>query len=260
MAMALEGKAAIITGASTPKGIGAAIARRFAQAGAQVHLVAEGTREQLEAVCAECRALPGCAGAGYAVFDLSRSGSAESMVSDAYKRMGRIDILVNNAGIRAETVFGEYTREVFERVVGVNLAAPFFASQSVVPIMTFLPTNGPSLSRRFRGFRSMRANDNTRGPTGVVRSRTRVDARKSRIARPPRATRPRATGRTAGGCLRRQPAHERRRHGDGRALGRGCDRRHRARVAGARAQCGNQGQHGQATQRSVHGESSALAE
>ena len=135
MAMALEGKAAIITGASTPKGIGAAIARRFAQAGAQVHLVAEGTREQLEAVCAECRALPGCAGAGYAVFDLSRSGSAESMVSDAYKRMGRIDILVNNAGIRAETVFGEYTREMFERVIGVNLAAPFFASQSVVPIM-----------------------------------------------------------------------------------------------------------------------------
>jgi NAD(P)-dependent dehydrogenase (short-subunit alcohol dehydrogenase family) len=49
--------------------------------------------------------------------------------------MGRIDILVNNAGIRESHKFGEYTRDVFERVVAVNLAAPFFAAQALVPIM-----------------------------------------------------------------------------------------------------------------------------
>jgi gluconate 5-dehydrogenase len=49
--------------------------------------------------------------------------------------MGRIDILVNNAGIRARKGFGEFTHEDFDRLVAVNLRAPFFASQAVVPIM-----------------------------------------------------------------------------------------------------------------------------
>ena len=131
----LKGKVAIVTGASTPKGIGSAIARRFAQEGASVYLVAEGTREQLQAARDVCRGYPECAGAECALFDLGERGAAESMVADALKRMGRIDVLVNNAGIRAPYDFGDYTRDVFERVVAVNLAAPFFASQAVVPIM-----------------------------------------------------------------------------------------------------------------------------
>jgi len=132
---ALKGKVAIVTGASTSKGIGSAIARRFAQEGAALYLVAEGAREQLEAVRDGCRGYPECAGAQCALFDLGERGAAESMVADAQKRMGRIDILVNNAGIRESHKFGEYTRDVFERVVAVNLAAPFFAAQALVPIM-----------------------------------------------------------------------------------------------------------------------------
>ena len=132
---ALEGKVAIVTGASTPRGIGSAIARRFAQEGAALFLVAEGTREQLEAVSQECRGYPDCTRAEYAVHDLSESGSAERMIAEAHRRLGRIDVLVNNAGIRAPFDFGEYTRETFERVVAVNLATPFFAAQTVVPIM-----------------------------------------------------------------------------------------------------------------------------
>ena len=57
------------------------------------------------------------------------------MVAAAHKRMGRIDILVNNAGIRARKAFGEFSHEEFDRLVAVNLRAPFFASQAVVPIM-----------------------------------------------------------------------------------------------------------------------------
>jgi NAD(P)-dependent dehydrogenase (short-subunit alcohol dehydrogenase family) len=131
----LDGKVAVVTGASTSRGIGAAIARRFAREGAALFLVAEASRERLEAVCAECRGYPDCRGAEYAIHDLRERGAAETMIAEAHRRMGRIDVLVNNAGIRAPFDFGEYTRETFEQVVGVNLASPFFAGQSVVPIM-----------------------------------------------------------------------------------------------------------------------------
>ena len=135
MSTVLQGKSAVITGASTAKGIGSAIARRFAQEGAKVFLVAEGTREQLEAVRDICRSFADCPGAEYALVDLAERGGAERMIERAHAGMGRIDVLVNCAGIRAQLDFGAYTREIFDRVVGVNLAAPFFASQAVVPIM-----------------------------------------------------------------------------------------------------------------------------
>lgn len=57
------------------------------------------------------------------------------MVAAAHQRMGRIDILVNNAGIRSRKAFGDFSHEDFDRLVAVNLRAPFFASQAVVPIM-----------------------------------------------------------------------------------------------------------------------------
>ena len=59
----------------------------------------------------------------------------EAMIAGAHQRMGRIDILVNNAGLRVRKPFGEFTHEEFDRLVAVNLRAPFFASQAVVPIM-----------------------------------------------------------------------------------------------------------------------------
>ena len=53
--MSLKDRVAVITGASTPKGIGNAIARRFAEAGGSLYLVAEGTRDQLETAQRDCR-------------------------------------------------------------------------------------------------------------------------------------------------------------------------------------------------------------
>ena len=125
----------IVTGASTPKGIGNAIARRFAAEGANVFLVAEGTVEQLEQACRDCRAQPGAGRIEYGVYDLSQSGVAERMVADVHAKFGRIDVLVNNAGMRVYKKFGEFTRDEFDRVVGVNLATPFFAGQAVASIM-----------------------------------------------------------------------------------------------------------------------------
>ena len=128
----LNGKVALVTGAS--RGIGRAIALRLASEGAAIYLAADGTRPELEDVMAGCAAA-GAPDAACAVHDLMREGEAERMVDAARQRLGRIDILVNNAGIRVRKAFGDFTHEEFDRVVAVNLRAPFFTSQAVLPIM-----------------------------------------------------------------------------------------------------------------------------
>jgi NAD(P)-dependent dehydrogenase (short-subunit alcohol dehydrogenase family) len=131
----LTGKVAVVTGASTERGIGSEISRRFARDGASVFLVAEGAVEALERIRNECGSYPEAGRIEYGVYDLSERGAAERMIEEAARRFSRIDVLVNNAGIRAPCDFGNYTRDLFERVVAVNLAAPFFASQAVLPVM-----------------------------------------------------------------------------------------------------------------------------
>ena len=133
----LTGKVAVITGASSPNGIGMAIAKRYARAGASVYLMAEGTEEQLRENARECKALSPEPGARFevGVHDLAQADAAEAMIERADQLFGRIDILVNNAGVRARQKFGEFTRDVFNNALAVNLTAPFFASQSVAPIM-----------------------------------------------------------------------------------------------------------------------------
>ncbi len=132
----LGGKIAVITGASTPKGIGTAIARRYAAEGASLVLVAEGNEEQLEADAESCRALsPYVARIEYGQFDLAEPDAPEAMIAQALETFERIDILVNNAGIRDHKPFGEFTRTEFDKIVAVNVAAAFFASQAVLPAM-----------------------------------------------------------------------------------------------------------------------------
>jgi NAD(P)-dependent dehydrogenase (short-subunit alcohol dehydrogenase family) len=132
---ALVGKVAIVTGASAPNGIGRAIARRLAQEGASLFVVAEGPRVELEAAAAECGKLNPTGRAEFEEIDLAREGAAEAMVAQAEKLFGRVDILVNNAGVRARRKIGEFSRADFNHAVAVNLAAPFFASQAVIPAM-----------------------------------------------------------------------------------------------------------------------------
>lgn len=127
-----NGKAALITGAS--RGIGKAVALRLAAEGAAIYVGADGTEAELEEVERACRKA-GAPDAAWGVHDLARAGEAEAMVASAQRRMGRIDILVNNAGIRVRKAFGEFSHEEYDRVMAVNLRAPFFASQAAVPIM-----------------------------------------------------------------------------------------------------------------------------
>src|SRR5574340_927558 len=128
----LKGKSALVTGAS--RGIGRATAKALATAGASVFLVAEGKREELEAAVAECLEA-GAPRAEYGVFDLAGTAVPRRVCDAALHTLGTIDVLVNNAGIRIRGPFGEFTDGDFEKLIAINLHAPFMLSQAVLPAM-----------------------------------------------------------------------------------------------------------------------------
>ena len=129
----LTGKVALVTGAS--RGIGKATAIALAGAGATIYAAADSTKEELEAVAAECRTANKGAGAEFGLYDLGDAKAVQGMVDAALARFKRIDILVNNAGMRIRKPFGEFTVADFDRLISVNQRAPFLASQAVVPSM-----------------------------------------------------------------------------------------------------------------------------
>ena len=130
--MSEPARVAIVTGAS--RGIGRAIAQALAAARLDLYLVADGTPEELDSACQDCRAA-GAQRVQYGVFDVSRPECAQAIARAARDALGRIDVLVNNAGIRIRHPFGEFTAEEFDAVVAVNLRAAFLLSQAVLPEM-----------------------------------------------------------------------------------------------------------------------------
>jgi 3-oxoacyl-[acyl-carrier protein] reductase len=127
----LEGKTALITGAS--RNIGRAIALAFAAEGADVAVNTRVNGEELEAVAAECRkagvrAVPLLA-------DIADAVAVESMVTRATAELGAIDILVCNAAIRPHKSLEETSLEDWHRVMAVNLHSAFYLARAVVPGM-----------------------------------------------------------------------------------------------------------------------------
>src|SRR5687768_6295881 len=94
----LDGQVALVTGAS--RGLGRAIALALAEGGASLHLVADGTEEELTQVGAVCRERGASARVSHATCDLARPETPATMVDSAVSEHGRIDVLVNNAGVR----------------------------------------------------------------------------------------------------------------------------------------------------------------
>jgi NAD(P)-dependent dehydrogenase (short-subunit alcohol dehydrogenase family) len=111
--MRLQGKAAIVTGAAS--GIGKATAELFAKEGAQVLTVD----------------LPG-KGTGLEI-DIAADGAAKKIVDAAVQKFGRLDIVMNNAGIGSNQLAEEFKRDSWDRVLAVNLTAPFFICQAAIP-------------------------------------------------------------------------------------------------------------------------------
>jgi NAD(P)-dependent dehydrogenase (short-subunit alcohol dehydrogenase family) len=124
MATDFTDKVALVTGGNT--GIGEATAALLAARGATVCIVGR-NQQRLETVTARIAAAGGRCWAQTA--DLASDENLIRVIATILDRNGRIDILVNNAGIDVNEPFLEATREGWERVMAVNLTAPFRLSQ-----------------------------------------------------------------------------------------------------------------------------------
>ncbi|HTT85208.1 MAG TPA: SDR family oxidoreductase [Rhizomicrobium sp.] len=128
----LSGKTALVTGAS--RGIGRAGALALARAGAQVLVHYASGAKEAEAVIAEIRKSGGRADAVAA--DLSAADGPHKLARQARAMAGdRLDILVANAGTSKAVALEEYTVEDFDRLFAVNVRAPFFLVQQLLPIL-----------------------------------------------------------------------------------------------------------------------------
>ncbi|QNR24242.1 3-oxoacyl-[acyl-carrier-protein] reductase [Croceimicrobium hydrocarbonivorans] len=123
----LEGKVALITGAS--KGIGKGIAEVFAQQGCQVAFTYLSSVAQAEEVEKELSAY-GIKAKGYRS-DASDFEAAQQLVDDVLKDFETIDVLVNNAGITKDTLLMRMTEEDFDKVIQINLKSIFNLTKAV---------------------------------------------------------------------------------------------------------------------------------
>jgi 3-hydroxybutyrate dehydrogenase len=120
--MFLSGKSALVTGSTS--GIGLAIARTLAEAGARVILNGFGDPGAIAALRAELDA-------GYSDADLTRPEAIEAMMADA----GAIDILVNNAGAQHVAPVDQFPPEKWDLIVALNLSAAFHTIRLALPAM-----------------------------------------------------------------------------------------------------------------------------
>ena len=127
----LTGRVALITGGN--KGLGKAMARGFAEAGADV-LIASRHEAELKSALDEILAGTGRSGA-YCVTDVSVRDEVKKLAQFALEKMGRVDILVNNAGMNAPQAIDAITDDTWDRVLEVNLSSVMALTRELVPQM-----------------------------------------------------------------------------------------------------------------------------
>ena len=131
MSMLLEGKVALVTGAS--RGIGRAIALQLAAEGAKVAINFAGNTAKAEEVKAEIESNGGEALLVQA--DVSNAESVEEMVNKVTEKFGKIDILVNNAGITRDGLLMRMKDSDFDEVINTNLKGVFNCTKTVSKLM-----------------------------------------------------------------------------------------------------------------------------
>lgn len=131
MSGTLKGRTALVTGGS--RGIGAAVCRALAEAGAAVAI---NCRERMEEAGQLAREISKQRGRAIVVTaDVSQREQVAAMVEDVTAELGPIDILVNNAGIAIPRGIDDLTEEDFDRTILVNLKSAFLCTQAVLPSM-----------------------------------------------------------------------------------------------------------------------------
>ncbi len=126
----LAGRVALVTGGS--RGIGKMIARAFIAQGAKVYITArkaapcDATAKELSANGGECIALP---------IDISTLDGAHKLANEIAARESRLDILVNNAGAAWAADFDVFPEGGWDKVMNLNLKAPFFLTQSLAGLL-----------------------------------------------------------------------------------------------------------------------------
>jgi NAD(P)-dependent dehydrogenase (short-subunit alcohol dehydrogenase family) len=127
----LDGKVAIVTGASS--GLGVAFARGLAQAGADVAICArrvdrlQDTREVVEAEGRRCLAVEA---------DVAKPEDCARVVAQTVDNLGRVDVLINNAGIATAVPATREAPEEFRRVIDVNLMGSYWMAQECARAMS----------------------------------------------------------------------------------------------------------------------------
>jgi 3-oxoacyl-[acyl-carrier protein] reductase len=130
--MKLEGRVALVTGAS--QGIGHACALALAREGASVAVAAR-NREKLDELVAEIAAAGGKSAAFVVVMDVSDEAQVKSGIKSALGQFGKIDILVNNAGITRDQLVMRMKRADWDAVLTTNLTSAYLCIQQVIGSM-----------------------------------------------------------------------------------------------------------------------------
>lgn len=127
----LSGRVALITGGS--KGLGKAMARAFAEAGADV-VISSRHENELQAALKEITAGTSVRGA-YCVADMCQRSESARLAAFAAEKMGRVDILINNAGSNVPQTLDQICDEDWDRIVELNLNSCMAMARAVVPGM-----------------------------------------------------------------------------------------------------------------------------
>ena len=127
----LEGKTAIVTGAT--RGIGKAIALKFAEEGCNIAFTDLLADENMQATEAELSAL-GVKAKGYAS-NAAKFEETQTVVSQIIADFGSVDVLVNNAGITKDGALKRMTEDQWDAVIAVNLKSIFNFTKAVQPVM-----------------------------------------------------------------------------------------------------------------------------
>ena len=128
----LDGKIAIVTGGT--QGLGAAVARRFAEAGAAGIVTCGRNAVKGEAVASSVSADTGCQ-VQFCTADLGRISDVRAVAAAADRRFGRVDIVVNAGALTARGTLTDTSEELFDSMFAINVRGPFFLMQEAVKLM-----------------------------------------------------------------------------------------------------------------------------